>query len=164
MRCRRVALLTVLLALVHAGVPAAEGQSSRGPPFQPAERAFHLEQNHPNPVNPETWIPFHLEESLFADADTGYVSIRIVNILRQLVAVPVAVGHPAGKAVRVSNLPYDEAGRKLAYWNGRDTEGERVPSGVYYCELEVNGRSTFGKMIVVSPRRRRSFLPWLRWW
>ncbi|HET6231120.1 MAG TPA: hypothetical protein VFE05_13685 [Longimicrobiaceae bacterium] len=124
-----------------------------------AAKGFRLEQNSPNPVNPETWIPFYLEERLFKDGQPGVVSIRIYNVLRQLVAVPTAVGHPRGKDVKVTNLRYTQPGRKLAYWDGRDLNGRRVPSGLYYCELVVNDKNDFIRIVVVTPKRRSRFLP-----
>jgi hypothetical protein len=49
----------------------------------------------------------------------------------------------------------------VAYWDGRDTSGRLVPSGVYYYQLYVNGQqSTIRKLTVFSPRRRGNFIPW----
>lgn len=162
MRCARVVLLALLLVSGFLFPLPIWGQDSRGPPAERPTRGFRLEQNYPDPVNPETWIPFHLEAELFAGGDTGVVTIRIVNILRQLIAIPVAVDHPRGQAVPILDLPYSTPGRKVAYWDGKDIAGRRVPSGVYYCELMVNGEITTQKMRVIAPRRRPSFIPWFR--
>ncbi len=156
MQCARSVLLIIFLLAgsssppLHAQLPAQSPESSRG---------FHLEQNYPNPVNPETFIPFLLEEELFANRDTAVVSIRIFNVLSQVVAVPEALAHPQGEGTPVTNLSYAEPGRKLAYWNGRDTSGRRAPSGVYYCQLVVNDQPQARKMIVLNTDRRSGF-PW----
>ena len=89
-------------------------------------RGFRLEQNYPEPANPDTYIPFVLEER-FTAGEPRLVTIRIVNMFGQLVAIPKAVGHPRGSNVPVLNLRYTEPGRKQAYWDGRDLSGRRVP-------------------------------------
>ncbi|CAN5502273.1 hypothetical protein BH24GEM3_BH24GEM3_00480 [soil metagenome] len=160
MRCARPLLLALLLGAGLFSPASTWGQDPRGPPAEQRSRGFRLDQNYPNPVNRETWIPFILEESLFEDGNPGIVTIRIVNVLRQLVAIPVAEDHPEGARVPVLELPFRTPGRKTAYWDGKDTAGRRVPSGVYYCQLVVNGQSLFRKMIVVTPRRRPSIIPW----
>jgi hypothetical protein len=148
----------LLLLLVIYGLltpPAARAQDPA--PTVVTEKGFRLEQNSPNPANPETSIPFILEEGLFANGEPPVVSIRIVNIFRQLVAIPKAVGLPRGRDVPVNNLRYTEPGRKWARWDGRDLRGRRVPSGVYYCELVVDGRSDYIRFFVTQPRRRGRF-------
>ncbi|MFL6202185.1 MAG: hypothetical protein ACJ76J_23680 [Thermoanaerobaculia bacterium] len=145
----------LLLLLVTFGLltpPAARAQDPA--PTAVNQKGFRLEQNYPNPANPDTYIPFYLEEGLFQAGDTRVVSIRIVNIFRQLVAIPKAVGLPRGRDVPVNNLRYTEPGRKVAKWDGRDLRGRRAPSGVYYCELVVDGRSDYIRFFVIQPRRR----------
>lgn len=154
----------LLLLVIHGFLspPSARAQDPGPTHAVVASKGFRLEQNYPNPANPDTYIPFYLEEGLFANGDSRVVSIRIVNMLRQLVAIPRAVGHPRGKDVPVNNLRYTEPGRKVAYWDGRDLEGRRVASGVYYCELVVDGRSDYIRFFVTQPRRRRPFpLPFI---
>jgi hypothetical protein len=145
----------LLLLLVIFGLlspPAARAQDP-GQPHTVTQKGFRLEQNYPNPANPATNFPFTLEEGLFANGDAPVVSIRIMNIFRQLVAIPKAVGLPR-RDVPVNNLRYTEPGRKQARWDGRDLRGRRVPSGVYYCELVVDGRSDYIRFFVIQPRRR----------
>lgn len=159
MRRAPAVLLILLVIYGFLSPPGLRAQEPPAPlPMQP-EKGFRIEQNSPNPVNPETWIPFYLEESLFKDGKPGVVSIRIYNILRQLVAVPVAVNHPRGGDVRVTGLRYTQPGRKLAYWDGKDLNGRRVASGVYYCELVVNDKNDFIRITVVNPNRRSRFFP-----
>lgn len=157
---RRVLLVLILTCGVSFPLPL-QSQDSRGPPLSQQSRGFRLEQNYPNPVNPETWIPFFLEEELFAEVDSAVVSIRIVNVLRQTVAVPVAVEHPRGRDLQVTNLAYRAPGRQVVYWDGRDMEGRRVRSGVYYYQMVIGDhRPLVGKLIVLNPRRRNNLVPW----
>ncbi|HET7276234.1 MAG TPA: hypothetical protein VFI91_13785 [Longimicrobiaceae bacterium] len=156
MLCARSVLLILFLLAGSSSPPLHAQESAQSPE---SSRGFYLEQNYPNPVNPETFIPFLLEEELFADRDTAVVTIRIFNVLRQVVAVPEAIDHPQGEEVPVIELSYAEAGRKLAYWDGMDTSGRRAPSGVYYCQLVVNDQPQLRKLIVLNPERRRGF-PW----
>ena len=51
-----------------------------------------LKQNYPNPFNPATTIPFTLNGALFADGHRPKVSLKIYNVLAQIVAVPLLQG------------------------------------------------------------------------
>lgn len=125
-------------------------------------RGFRVEQNYPNPANPDTYIPFVLEESLFQDGEPKLVTIRVVNWLGQLIAIPRAVGHPRGSNVPVLNLRYTEPGRKQAYWDGRDMNGRRVPTAVYFVILQVGDQVEYMRFHVTAPRRRSRIFPFFR--
>jgi ABC-type dipeptide/oligopeptide/nickel transport system permease subunit len=100
---------------------------------------LQLDQNYPNPFNPETTIPFSLGEDLFVDGRPAVVTIRIFNILTQLVAHPVALRHPSGEGVLVDQLEFTQPGRYEAYWDGTDQMGRQVASGIYLMQVAVNG-------------------------
>lgn len=153
-------LLLVILAAGSLPPPLAAQPPAGGPPPE-AGRGFSLEPNTPNPVERETWLPFYLDASLFVDRDTVRVSMRIYNVLRQLVAVPEFVREGRGRRPPMDSVPFVTPGRRLAYWDARDVNERRVPSGIYYVELVVNDGRQIGKMIVVNPERRRPrILPW----
>ncbi len=144
---RAVSVLFVLLSIVgFASSLRAQGAGPTGK----QDPGFVLEQNYPNPFNPETKIPFVLSEALFRDGRPAVVSIRIYNVLQQLVASPTALNHPAGEGVQVLDLEYPAPGRYEAYWDGRDTAGRQVASGVYFVQLVVNGRTQVRKMFVTK--------------
>jgi hypothetical protein len=124
-------------------------------------RGFRLEQNYPEPANPDTYIPFILEERITA-GEPRLVTIRIVNMLGQLVAIPKAVGHPRGSNVPVLNLRYTEPGRKQAYWDGRDLNGRRVPTAVYFVILQVGDQVEYMRFSVTAPRKRSRIFPFFR--
>lgn len=148
---RRALCVGVILLLAGLLQPAAvNAQDLGGPPPGSRETGFQLRQNYPNPFNPETRIPFELGESLFETGQPVRVTIRIYNVLQQLVAVPTALNHPQGSGVPVENLQYDSPGVKEAFWNGFDQSGRQVASGIYYMQLVVNGQSVVRKMIVAK--------------
>lgn len=80
-----------------------------------------LLQNFPNPFNPETWIPFKL-------AQNTPVTINIYDIKGQLIRTISLGNKPAGVYTTKD---------KAAHWDGKDSLGEKVASGVYYYTLQV---------------------------
>ena len=155
MRSTPAVLLAFLLICGLLSPPGADGQDVAGD----SGRDFRLEQNDPDPANPDTFIPFTLEPSLFQGGDSAVVSIRIFNLLNQQVAIAGAVTNGRDASTPLSGLVYRAPGRKLAYWDGRDLNRRIVPAGVYYCQLIVNDRSQLRKIIVTNPRRRRRLIP-----
>jgi hypothetical protein len=137
--------LAVFALFGASPLPAQEPPRQEGP-----KSGFSLEQNYPNPFNPETRIPFVLSPDLFAQGQSPLVTVRIFNILQQLVAVPTALRHPLGEGVPVANLEYGAPGRYEAYWDGRDVNGRQVASGIYLMQLTVNGVSQTRKMYVTK--------------
>ena len=88
-----------------------------------------LDQNHPNPFNPQTGISFGLPAA-------GKVRLRIYNAQGWLVRTLVDEALSAGAYQRV--------------WNGTDTSGRRVASGVYLYRLETPGHTLTRKMLMVK--------------
>jgi hypothetical protein len=141
-------ILSALLILI-AGAGSLSAQEPR--PAAPGARSgFQLEQNYPNPFNPETTIPFALGPELFSSGGSAVVSLRIYNLLQQLVAVPVALGHSSGEGIPVQQIEYAQPGRYEAFWDGNDLAGRQVASGIYFMQLTVNGMSTTRKMFVLK--------------
>jgi surface antigen len=93
-----------------------------------------LFQNYPNPFNPETWIPYQLKE-------TADVKIRIYD--------------SAGRSIRLLNLGSKEQGVYLskegsAYWDGRDSSSNPVPSGVYFYTIEAGSYTATKKLTILK--------------
>ncbi|MEX2467180.1 MAG: hypothetical protein WD995_09730 [Gemmatimonadota bacterium] len=146
---RTIGVLSVLLlSFVTADTLSAQ-DGARPPTGEPAN-GFQLEQNYPNPFNPETTIPFTLSEDLFVGGRPPVVTVRIFNLLQQLVAYPTALGHPSGEGQDLRELEYTIPGRYEAYWDGTDLSGRQVASGIYFMQLTVNGRSETRKMYVLK--------------
>ncbi|MAJ74954.1 hypothetical protein CMK13_18365 [Candidatus Poribacteria bacterium] len=93
-----------------------------------------LLQNYPNPFNPETWIPFELESS----------SSVTINIYDQ-----------QGQQVRQLDVGYKVAGphhshQDAAYWDGRNSWGEYVASGIYFYRIETDNYKETRKMVILK--------------
>ena len=146
---RLLRVLTGLLLIPIAGLDPTSAQET-GDRGSRENSGFELRQNYPNPFNPETRIPFSLDEDLFSEGEPVVVSIRIYNVLQQLVASPTALNNPGADGFPVSEMEYERAGDYEAYWDGRDVNGNQVASGIYILELMVNGRSNVIKMFVTK--------------
>jgi len=142
----RWAALVVVLAL-GAMMPSTVGAQSSTP--QPrGESAGKLGQNYPNPFNPETTIPFTIgNPPMCEDSGKTYrVTLRIYNVLAQLVAIPLLIGG----GDKLENVPLT-CGAYTAFWNGRYLDSDReVASGIYLYRLEVDGKAVVKKMIVMK--------------
>ena len=88
--------------------------------------------NFPNPFNPETWIPYHL-------AKPTEVTVHIYAVNGTLIRI-LALGHkPAGI--------YEHRNR-AAYWDGKNAQGERVASGIYFYTLTTGNFTATRKMLI----------------
>jgi FlgD Ig-like domain len=145
---RALSVLSALLLMF--GTSATLSAQEPGKPASGRTNGFRLEQNYPNPFNPDTKIPFVLGEELFASGRPVIVTVRIFNLLTQMVAIPVALNHPAGDGVELKQLEYTQPGRYEAYWDGTDLNGHQVASGIYFVQLTVNGVSQYEKMYVLK--------------
>lgn len=101
-------------------------------PDLPRAGGLALSQNVPNPFNPSTTIAFELPE----DGTARRVSIRVYDI--------------RGALVRVLLEDDLTGGRRSVQWDGRDTKGREVPSGVYFYRLSHGDRSLVRKMILLK--------------
>lgn len=90
---------------------------------------YGLHQNYPNPFNPDTQISFILKK----DSD---VSLSIYNLKGQKVKTLLA-----NEFVKKDIL-------KAVNWNGKDDNGNRVVSGLYFYKLTNNKNTTIKKMML----------------
>jgi hypothetical protein len=129
-----------LLQAAPAGLAGQQGQSGGG---------VSLGRNYPNPFNPETWIPFTIDASMFDAGHRPVVSLRIYNVLAQLVAVPVVEG--SGELLNKLPLDWNGTGNYVAYWDGKYMgTNQDAASGVYVYQLEVNGVRKTQKMTIIK--------------
>lgn len=140
----RYAWAVLGLGLLAAGAREGRGQASAPSPVE-------LKQNYPNPFNPATTLPFTLSGDVFANGHRPKVSLKIYNVLAQLVAVPILQG--TGETLDDLELTCGNAAgcSFSAYWDGkvRDT-GREAASGVYIYQLIVDGKRFTKKMIVMK--------------
>lgn len=145
-RLRRVLgpLRLVVPLLVGVGPPAA-AQENRPPPLPPVA---NLGENTPNPFFPATLIPFSIRPEECTDGQQPLVSLKVYNVLVQVVAIPVL---QSGKGEVLQNIRIP-CGNHVALWDGRTLDGRTEPApGVYYCQLTVDGVRFTRKMIVRKP-------------
>ncbi len=146
----RWAALLLVLALGAWWPGTAAGQGPIPPPPARERSPIELGQNYPNPFNPSTTIPFTLGDppTCSDDGRVYRVTLRVYNVLAQIVAEPVVVGDHTSAGQLVVNLPL-RCGAYTALWNGTYMNTNRdVASGVYLYRLEVDGRAVVKKMIV----------------
>ena len=88
--------------------------------------------NYPNPFNPETWIPYHLAKS-------AEVTVRIYAINGTLIR-SLALGHKTAGIYEHQN--------RAAHWDGKNAQGERVASGIYFYTLTAGDFTSTRKMLI----------------
>ena len=80
--------------------------------------SYKLYQNFPNPFNNLTEIRFDISK-------TEKIELAIYNILGQ-------------KIVSLANRTYNPGEGYSVYWDGKNSNGDRVSSGVYLCSIRSN--------------------------
>ncbi|MDP8221647.1 MAG: FlgD immunoglobulin-like domain containing protein [Candidatus Stygibacter frigidus] len=91
--------------------------------------AITLDQNYPNPFNPETTINYHLSNATQSE-------LIIYNI--------------KGEAVKSYGRSIQEAGNYSIVWDGTDSGGKIVPSGIYLYRLQAEYEVITNKMILMK--------------
>lgn len=92
-------------------------------------QGYKLHQNFPNPFNPETYIYFDLPK-------TGFAKLTVYNVL----------GHQV-KVLVNKNL---SAGSYSFKWDGTNDHGERVSSGIYLYQLQIDTHSLLKRMVLLN--------------
>ena len=97
--------------------------------LRPVPDEYALSQNYPNPFNPSTQIDYQLPEA-------GQTALEVYNALGQ----------------RRSTLAHgvQEAGYHRVTWDGNDTQGHPVSSGVYFYRLVTRGLVQTRSMVLLK--------------
>jgi len=106
--------------------PPWEMADLTGPEVFPGPKEWRF-TSHPNPFNPSTHITYSLPRE-------GLVFLAVYN----------AQGREVARLLE----GYKEAGYYSALWDGRDTAGSMVSTGVYFARLEV--RDSQGKVLYLN--------------
>ena len=98
---------------------------------------FNLYQNYPNPFNNQTTIMYD-----------------IPSLMVNTVDVEILIYNTVGTLVRTLDEGDKGAGQHTTLWDGRNDDGEKVSSGVYFYQLraKVDGQSDYNKtkkMVIV---------------
>jgi hypothetical protein len=86
----------------------------------------------PNPANPEVWIPYRLSSD-------SSVAIHIYDVTGRIVRT-LEMGHQTGG--------FYDSKAKAAHWDGRNTDGERVASGIYFYTLQAGNFAATRKLLI----------------
>ena len=90
--------------------------------------------NYPNPFNPETWIPYQLSEE-------STVTVKIYDVGGHLVRTIEAGLKPMG---------YYLTRERSVYWDGRNEDGERISSGIYFYTLNASDYTETRRLMIVK--------------
>lgn len=113
---------------VHqSGAVHLEDLSSTGVAELPG--APRLGRNYPNPFNPSTVIPVHLDEA-------GEVSLTVVDV--------------SGRVLRVLHRGRLEAGSHELHWDGRNAEGQVLASGVYLARATGAAGTSTQRLVLLK--------------
>ena len=101
---------------------------------QKRPRRTQLHPNYPNPFNPETWMPYQL-------AKPATVTIDIYDV--------------SGALMRTLNLGHRTEGfylsrSRAAYWDGTNSTGEQMASGVYFYRLNAGEYSATRNLAILK--------------
>ncbi|MCK4715992.1 MAG: T9SS type A sorting domain-containing protein, partial [Candidatus Marinimicrobia bacterium] len=91
--------------------------------------SFSLFQNYPNPFNPATTISFQVNVS-------SNISLNIFNVKGEIVR-NLITGHLVPNQYSI-------------IWDGRNSLGQRVPSGVYLYTVSDGSQNTMRKMLLLK--------------
>ncbi|MCC7429223.1 T9SS type A sorting domain-containing protein [bacterium] len=90
---------------------------------------FRLEQNYPNPFNPTTTIDYTV-------AEAGKVSVLVFNVL--------------GQEIRSFSTFHNKAGNGSFVWDGKDSSGKTVSSGIYFYKMTTENYSSIKKAVFLK--------------
>ncbi|RKZ13172.1 hypothetical protein DRQ53_01680 [bacterium] len=113
---------------------ASIGFAAPGTPLATAAPTAHavgvrLLQNSPNPFNPSTQIRFELTHAS---------------------RVRISIFDASGRQLRVLTDESMGAGPHQETWDGRDSSGKELASGVYYCRLQAGTESLGLKLVLLK--------------
>jgi hypothetical protein len=115
-------------------VRATDGDEFRSPIVSVEVPALGLTlgHNHPNPFNPQTTIPYGVP--------VGGPPVR----------VRLVIYDAQGRAVRTLVDESQTGGARDVVWNGTDSSGKIVTSGVYFCVLQVGKERRAQKLVLLK--------------
>ncbi|MCX5753128.1 MAG: PKD domain-containing protein [Candidatus Krumholzibacteria bacterium] len=105
------------------------------PEFDPGKTAqtaptlsFRLAQNYPNPFNPNTTISYQIPVK-------SMVNLSVFDV--------------SGRLIRTLVNEYNEPGLYAAQWDGKDSRGVSVASGIYFSKLQAGNYKDTKRMVLL---------------
>ena len=123
----RIYLVSMMEGIVYVLEHPLGVEENVGVPLN--SNGIMLLENQPNPFRRHTLISYSL-------AHEGHVIVSVYDVAGQLISTLVD--------------EHIKAGMHSVEWLRWDTQGNQVPSGVYFCRLQCNGRMCTKKMIVIE--------------
>lgn len=90
---------------------------------------YEISQNYPNPFNPSTTIEYYLPRRT-------HVTVTVYNLLGRRIATLVDDAQPRGQ--------------QTVTWNGQDSQGNAVATGVYFYRLKTDAFTESRKMLLLK--------------
>ena len=97
--------------------------------------ASGLEQNYPNPFNPTTIIRFSVGEVESGPSGSAPVLVELYDV--------------GGRRITTLKDGLLPSGEYSIPWNGTDSRGRQVASGVYFARLQVGPKVYSRKMVLL---------------
>ena len=114
---------------VDMGVYEYYNPTNRINPHSAVPSSYTILRNWPNPFNSATRIEFSIDHSKWAE-------VKIYNLL--------------GQEVFTRSFENLTPGKYSLVWNGRDFNNVSVASGVYFCQLAMQGGSKVTKLVLMK--------------
>ncbi|HUU29412.1 MAG TPA: carboxypeptidase regulatory-like domain-containing protein [archaeon] len=114
---------------IRLGEGIISGGDSQADEPSALPRAFALGQNSPNPFNPSTTITYSVSEP-------GQVRLTVYDL--------------RGRNVVTLIDRYHEAGTYNVQWDGRDSKGGKLSSGVYFYRMNAGAFTRVRKMVLLK--------------
>jgi hypothetical protein len=112
-------------------------------------QATPAQQSRTNLFNPATTIPFRVSGELFLKGHRPVVSLRIYNVLAQLVAIPILRGTDKPLDSLALSCPTAMGCKYNAYWDGSvGNTGKPAARGIYIYQLVIDGKRVTRKIVV----------------
>jgi lysophospholipase L1-like esterase len=124
------------VVLTLTGIEDGNGGTAHGT----LPRVFSLSQNYPNPFNPATSIDYAIPTS----------GSRSLVDEQQAVHVFLTIYDLRGRVIKILVNEPKAPGNYSVHWDGRNQQGERATSGIYFYHIKAGKFHSMKKMVVLK--------------
>ncbi|HID94407.1 MAG TPA: hypothetical protein EYP60_09990 [bacterium (Candidatus Stahlbacteria)] len=108
---------------------------------------FVLEQNQPNPFSQLTVIGYEIKVERREKRDEDK---KVSRGSRPPSLVSLKIYNLSGKLIRILVDEVQEPGYYKVYWDGKDSMGRKMSSGIYFYKIKVGNFERINKMILIK--------------